>query len=143
MLQIFFFFFFTSFLGILTTRLRQNLLMRKSVVKSVYILFPFIKQILLIRSNLFFSFDIFLLFIGISFRTTQNIMFRALKVKPLSSILSQLLRRKNNEGWEYKRCHRSLTPDHFTICESSFKFLGTVSLATDSSTTFFHFYYLN
>ena len=122
---------------------KAKLVDEKICCKKCYVLFPFIKQVLLIRSNLFFSFDIFLLFIGISFRTTQNIMFRALKVKPLSSILSQLLRRKNNEGWEYKRCHRSLTPDHFTICESSFKFLGTVSLATDSSTTFFHFYYLN
>ena len=69
----------------------------------------------------------------------QNLMFSALKPKSLSSALLIILRWENNKPSEHKPCHRSSYPHHLTICESTFRFLLTIFLATDLSTTFFPF----
>ena len=132
------------FQGIFSTRLAQNLLIRKTFFKSVYISLLFIKQMLFIDLNLFFIFffDILRSFAGIHFRATQNIR-NALESKPLSSTLILLRwQTTNNKHSAHKPFHRSSSLYHLTTCESTSKCLLVMSPATDSS-TFFNFLLFN
>ena len=98
--------------------------------------------------SFFFLWYIFGL-IGICLRTTQNIMFSALKPKPLSSRLSLLLRWKNNEPSEHKPSHKSFSSWPFDYTWINFQaFFNRVSgywfflIESLASTTDFSFFVL-
>ena len=131
------FFAFMSFSEFLAPRPWQNPLKCK---KCIHFVSFYKKDTLYWVEFVFYSFLLAYFYSLLRYQISfQNLMFSALKPKSLSSALLIILRWENNKPSEHKPCHRSSYPHHLTICESTFRFLLTIFLATDLSTTFFPF----